>query len=307
MNARNARIERGQATVLTLIFLVVLLGMAALVLDLGSWYRADRDTQSTADAAALAGAQALPDDTGQASNLASSYASKNGSGLESVNFSSSYGPNDTIKVTVKKPANGVFTKLFGVNSVNVGSKATARTALISSAKYVAPIVVRNIHPKLLGTVGCPCFTPANVTTIPLGRNGAPGAFDLLNLDGSRGGTSPGILADWMLKGYDGYLDIGQYYSDPGAKWDSSQMHSALDQRIGTTLLFPVYDDLIGNGSNAQYHVIGWVGFHLLSYEARGSSGSITGYFTEVIWSGLQATSGSGQPPNFGARSVQLID
>jgi hypothetical protein len=164
-----------------------------------------------------------------------------------------------------------------------------------------------MHPKLLGTAGCPCFDPSNVTTIPLGRNGAPGAFDLLNLDGSRGGTSPGILADWMLKGYDGYLDIGQYYSDPGAKWDSSEMHDALDQRIGTTLLFPVYDDLIGNGSNAQYHVIGWVGFHLLSYEARGSSGSITGYFTEVIWSGLQATSGSGQPPNFGARSVQLID
>ena len=304
MNARN---QTGQATVLTLVFLTVLLGMAALVLDVGSWYRADRDTQSTADSAALAGAQALPDSTADASSLASSYASKNGGGLDGVSFSSSYGTNDTIKVTVKKPAQGIFTRLFGVSSINVGSKATARTALISSAKYVAPIVVKNMHPKLLGTAGCPCFDPSNVTTIPLGRNGAPGAFDLLNLDGSRGGTSPGILADWMLKGYDGYLDIGQYYSDPGAKWDSSQMHDALDQRIGTTLLFPVYDDLIGNGSNAQYHVIGWVGFHLLSYEARGSSGSITGYFTEVIWSGLQATSGSGQPPNFGARSVQLID
>jgi len=304
MNARN---QTGQATVLTLVFLTVLRGMAALVLDVGSWYRADRDTQSTADSAALAGAQALPDSTADASSLASNYASKNGGGLDGVSFSSSYGTNDTIKVTVKKPAQGIFTRLFGVSSINVGSKATARTALISSAKYVAPIVVKNMHPKLLGTAGCPCFDPSNVTTIPLGRNGAPGAFDLLNLDGSRGGTSPGILADWMLKGYDGYLDIGQYYSDPGAKWDSSQMHDALDQRIGTTLLFPVYDDLIGNGSNAQYHVIGWVGFHLLSYEARGSSGSITGYFTEVIWSGLQATSGSGQPPNFGARSVQLID
>jgi Flp pilus assembly protein TadG len=304
MNARN---QTGQATVLTLVFMTVLLGMAALVLDVGSWYRADRDTQSTADSAALAGAQALPDSTADASSLASSYASKNGGGLDGVSFSSSYGTNDTIKVTIKKPAQGIFTRLFGVSSINVGSKATARTALISSAKYVAPIVVKNMHPKLLGTAGCPCFDPSNVTTIPLGRNGAPGAFDLLNLDGSRGGTSPGILADWMLKGYDGYLDIGQYYSDPGAKWDSSEMHDALDQRIGTTLLFPVYDDLIGNGSNAQYHVIGWVGFHLLSYEARGSSGSITGYFTEVIWSGLQATSGSGQPPNFGARSVQLID
>jgi Flp pilus assembly protein TadG len=304
MNARN---QRGQATILTLVFLTVLLGMAALVLDVGSWYRADRSTQSTADAAALAGAQALPDSTGDATNLASGYASKNGAGLDSVSFSSSYGPNDTIKVTVKKPASGVFTKLFGVNSVTVGSKATARTALITSAKYVAPIVVRNTHPKLLGTVGCPCFDPSNTTTIPLGRNGAPGAFDLLNLDGSRGGTSPGILGNWMLKGYDGYLDVGGYYSDPGAKWDSSEVHAALDARIGSTLLFPVYDDLIGSGANAQYHVIGWVGFHLLSYDARGSSGSITGYFTEVIWTGLQSTDSSGQPPNFGARSVQLIN
>jgi Flp pilus assembly protein TadG len=287
--------------------MTVLLGMAALVLDIGSWYRADRDTQSTADAAALAGAQALPDSTATASSLASQYASKNGGGLQSVTFSSSLGPNDTISVRIQKPAQGIFTKLFGVNSINVGSKASARTALISSAKYVAPIVVKNMHPELLGTAGCPCFGSDNVTTIPLGRNGAPGAFDLLNLDGSRGGTSPDTLASWMLKGYDGYLDIGQYYSDPGAKWDSSQMHSALDQRIGTTLLFPVYDNIIGTGSNAQYHVIGWVGFHLLSYEARGSSGSITGYFTEVIWTGLQATSGGGQPPNFGARSVQLVD
>jgi hypothetical protein len=111
----------------------------------------------------------------------------------------------------------------------------------------------------------------------------------------------------MLKGYDGYLDIGQFYSDPGAKWDDNQLHDALDARLGTTLLFPVYDQIVGTGSNAEYHVIGWVGFHLLSYDARGSSGSITGYFTEVIWSGLQSTSGSGQPPNLGARSVQLIN
>ncbi|TML43435.1 MAG: hypothetical protein E6G19_12050 [Actinobacteria bacterium] len=83
MNAR-AQDNRGQATVLTLVFLIVLLGMAALVLDIGSWYRADRDTQSTADAAALAGAQSLPDDTSQAVSLASSYAGKNGGGLRSA-------------------------------------------------------------------------------------------------------------------------------------------------------------------------------------------------------------------------------
>ena len=74
----NPRSDRGQATVLTLVFLVVLLGMAALVLDIGSWYRADRATQNTADAAALAGAQALPSDPGNANTLALQYMTKNG-------------------------------------------------------------------------------------------------------------------------------------------------------------------------------------------------------------------------------------
>ncbi len=58
------RNDRGQAAVLTVIFLVALLGAVAMVLDVGSWFRAQRATQSAADAAALAAAQALPESTG---------------------------------------------------------------------------------------------------------------------------------------------------------------------------------------------------------------------------------------------------
>ena len=306
MNARN---QKGQATVLTLVFLTVLLGMAALVLDLGSWYRADRDTQSTADAAALAGAQALPDDTAQASSLASSYASKNGGGLQSVNFSSSYGPNDTITVQVKRPATGVFTKLFGVNSVNVGSKASARTALTSKAKYVAPIAVKNTHPMLIGCNNGPCYGSQYETKIPVDKTGAPGAFALVNLLNEQNGTSgSSVLADWIIHGFDDYLPIGGYFSDPGVKFNSDAIQDALKQRmsVNPVLLFPVYDTLTSGGSNAEYHVIGWAAFHVDSVDKSGNNGSVTGYFVNVIWQGLQATSG-GQPPNFGVRSVQLID
>src|SRR2546421_10721440 len=70
------RDQSGQALVLTVVFLVSLLGMAALVLDVGSWYRAKRQLQSTADAAALAGAQALPRAPGNATSLAQQYATK---------------------------------------------------------------------------------------------------------------------------------------------------------------------------------------------------------------------------------------
>jgi Flp pilus assembly protein TadG len=301
------RNQSGQAIVLTVVFLTALLGMAALVLDVGSWYRAHRNLQATADASALAGAQALPDTPGDATSLAGQYASKNAPDLAStqITLSSQLVANDTIKVHVSRPAPGFFSKLFGVDSVQEGASATARTEGMTEAKYVAPIAVNIKHPLLAG-VGCPCFD--DETTIPLGKTGAPGAFDLLNLDGSRGGTSPGDLADWMLRGFQDYLPLGDYYSDPGAKFNSSQMQAALQARIGTVLMFPVYDVLSGNGANAQYHVIGWVGFYLESFDARGSSGEITGHFTEVIWDGLPATSGgASSPPNLGAHAVQLVD
>jgi Flp pilus assembly protein TadG len=307
MKIRN---DRGQATVITVVFLVVLLGMAALVLDIGSWYRADRSTQSTADAAALAGAQSLPYDTATARTLAIQYANKNGGGVTSGDVtitSSPYAANDTITVHVHRTASGVFTKLFGVNSVGVGSKATARASLMQSAQYVAPIGVNVKHPKLKGTATCPCFGPTNQTTLPLGKTGAPGSFDLLNIDGSKGGTGGQTLANWILYGYSGYLPIGSYLSDTGAKWNDSLVQNALDRRLGTELLFPVYDTLSGQGSNAVYHVIGWVGFHITGHTANGSSGSITGWFTQVRWDGIESTKTDGSNPDLGARTVKLID
>jgi Flp pilus assembly protein TadG len=303
----NSRSDRGQATVLTLVFLVVLLGMAALVLDIGSWYRADRATQSTADSAALAGAQALPSSTTNANALSLQYMTKNGGGTPAVTFSTKYLTNDTVKVNVSKPAQGIFTKLFGVRTVTVGSHASARASLMDQAKYVAPIGVNILNPKLKGTSTCPCLGSTYPTTLPLGKTGAPGAFDLLNIDSSHGGTGPSNLADWILKGYDGYLALGDYFSDAGAKWNSSQVQSALQSRIGTELLFPVYDVIKGTGANAQYHVIAWVGFHLTGFTARGSSGSITGWFTEVVWTGIASTKAAGGQPNLGARVVNLVD
>jgi len=137
----RTRSDRGQATVLTLVFLVVLLGMAALVLDIGSWYRADRAVQSTADAAALAGAQSLPYNPGNASTLAVQYGDKNGGGVNGSGITisnSSLGVNDTITVHLTRPAPGVFTKLFGVNSVTVGAHATARASLTSVTRWTRP-------------------------------------------------------------------------------------------------------------------------------------------------------------------------
>jgi Flp pilus assembly protein TadG len=299
------RCERGQALVLMVLLMVALLGLATLVVDAGSWFRSKRQLQSTADAAALAGAQALPNSPGNASALAQQYATKNAPDLSSADYSirSDLAPNDQITVHVTRNAPGFFARIFGLASVQVGATATAEAKTMAQARHVAPITVKNTHPMLSGS-GCPCFGPGNETTIPL-RTGAPGGFALVDLSGSGNGTTGNDqIASWIVNGYPDYLPVGTYFSDPGAKFNNSQIQDALNSRIGSELLFPVYDTYSGGGSNAGYHVIGWAAFHLESTSLNGQ-GSLTGYFTEVTWDGIGGTS-STAGPNYGARTVQLV-
>ena len=130
----------------------------------------------------------------------------------------------------------------------------------------------------------------------------------MNLDPSSNGTSgASTLAGWIQHGFDKYLDIGSYASDPGVKFNSNGIQDAMNTRIGTEMLFPVYDTLTGTGANAQYHIIGWVGFFVIGVDSHGNNGNVSGYFTRVIWTGIQASSAGGGGPNLGARAVQLVD
>ena len=303
------RSQTGQAMVLTLVFLTVLLGMAAAVIDVGSWYRAHRQTQSTADATALAGAQELPD-AATAKSLALDYAGRNGGGVNSgdVSFTSERSTNDTIHVTARKTVPGLFTRLFGLNSVTARSTAAARTSPMSSARWAAPIGVDYRHEKLHCNSSLICNPEFGAETeVDFVKTG-PGAFRLINIDASHGGVSPKTLGDWMLHGLDAYMGVNQwYYSDPGMKPNSANFQNALDQRIGPglELLLPIYNDTRGNGAGFDYHVVGWAGFQVTGYTINGSKNAhIFGKFKEIIWDGIQGETGG--EPDFGARSVELV-
>ena len=302
------RREDAQVTVMAAFMMIALLGIAGLVLDVGSWFRQQRVSQATVDAAALAAAQDLPN-SATAKATALGFAAKN-DGVAGVNVvvKTTWTPNDTVVVTRSKPALGFFGKLFGINSVTVHAKATAVAEPPTQVSGAAPIVINKLHPMLAGS-GCPCFNVP--TTLPLGKTGAPGAFALINLNYAdpTGTVGASTIASWIQKGYNGNLPIGQFYSDPGAKWDNSSIQNAIISRYGSDMLFPVYDTLIKPGSNAEYHVIGWASFHITSVTATGTSGSISGYFTKVIWQGVVNPGGPFNPniPDLGVHSVALID
>ena len=137
------RNQRGQALILMLLFLGVMMALAAAVLDVGAWYRADRKLQATADAAALAGAHGLPDHQAEAMGLALEYGDKNEGGVASsgVSFETTVQPGDTIRVHAEKPVPGFFSR--------VSSKGIAvRGVILSSA--LATILIAANYSRTLG-------------------------------------------------------------------------------------------------------------------------------------------------------------
>jgi Flp pilus assembly protein TadG len=301
--------QEGQALVVSVVFMAALLGMAALAIDAGSWYRALRHEQAVVDAAALAGAQALPEDPNGAVTLAVSYAQKNGVTLTSneVTISTYAVANDTIKVADSQSAPTFFAKIFGLASVNVSAHAAARSSAPSEARYVAPIVVPISNPMLQCSPP-PCAGQTQINLLNLHQSGsgnASGAFALLNLaPGSTGTSDAGQLADWMLNGDQDEMPLGTYYGASSTNYNSSAFQDALSTRVGTEVLFPVYQPpILNGGSNGEFNIIDWVGFHITSQTANGSSGTLNGYFTRYIAQGLPAGASG---PNGGAFGVHLI-
>ena len=59
--------------------------------------------------------------------------------------------------------------------------------------------------------------------------------------------------------------------------------------------------------NAQYHIIGWVAFHLDGYDKNsGNDYELQGHFTRVIWDGLQSKTNL-HLPDFGVYSVAIVN
>jgi Flp pilus assembly protein TadG len=305
--------ERGQAFVLVAVAMVMLLGMAALVLDVGNWFRDKRRLQGTVDAAALAGAQQLPDDSAAAQSQAMTYANKNGGDVagSSIVITSQYQANDTISVTGARNDPGIFSKVIAIPGADITAKATARVGPPAQALHVAPMVVYCDHPLIQNCNNDHTPQFGVNTDMNYDPMGAPGAFGMLNLDGESGTIGSSTESEWILHGFDKYLGIGKYQSDPGAKFSSLNIQSALDDRMHTVLLFPVFKTLDGTGQNAQYDIIGWIGFYLTGYDVHGNSATLHGYFTTYIAEGIlsrHSPGGGGVPSSFfGVKSIQLIE
>jgi hypothetical protein len=142
---KDSRSESGQVLVLTALCMTAFLGFMALAIDAGLLFRAKRNLQIAADAAATAGALDWKYNGNGTKAVAAAKAASAANGVTDgaggVVVTASYPPVDGpntgstgfVEVIIRQPNPTFFMKLFGFANVNVGARAVAGSPGVSNA------------------------------------------------------------------------------------------------------------------------------------------------------------------------------
>jgi Flp pilus assembly protein TadG len=139
---RHAGDESGQAIVIVALLLAVLLGGAALSIDVGSLH-ASRDTlQQVAEVAAIRGSEDLPSSPDSAKTDALAVVTQNLAGTRLSHFSVAYdtsylGNGNQLQVTITATVSNSFAGVIGISTSTVSASAAAKHTLASGGNPYA--------------------------------------------------------------------------------------------------------------------------------------------------------------------------
>lgn len=304
--------ERGAVSILVALLMVMLLGFAAIAVDVSAAYAKKQRLQNGVDAAALSVAQdcatgvcGTPQVTAQslvAANLAGSVAT-----VLAPTFSSN--PN-RVTVSGSTVNNDVFAPVLGITTTTVNATATVGWGQPVGGTAVLPLAFSWCAFKIQTGGGLPSGTTAR--TIYFSKT------DGTSCTGPSGNAVPGGFA-WLAANSGtcqatSSTSIGQTPSDPGNSIPSSCSTGDISSQLNKTVLLPLYDDTGSTGSGAWYHIYGYVAFRLTGYSFGGQFNSptapcsgndrcVSGYFTQFVDLSTAFTYGVG--PTLGLSIVFL--
>lgn len=182
------------AVLLALVLFFVLLGFAALAIDVGYWYTAKRQLQTSADSAALAGCRDLiaKADNGTIWATVTDYANRNFNRPLILSTCSVVAPSagglsdigdDYVKVTVMSQAPSFLSKIYGRGDTLIRAQSIARIGWLSGAGGPVPWGLTVIHVKdgdvtLGGETRSLVDGSGTWTTEPSFSSGAAGALSI---------------------------------------------------------------------------------------------------------------------------------
>jgi Flp pilus assembly protein TadG len=235
--------ERGQTVVTYVLAIAVLIGMGAMVVDVGNWYLARRSLQGAVDAAALAGASRVPAGWTTAKASAGAQYAKNGDPGDQVSYelASNVASGDSVKVTATRTVSSIFAGIVGITQQKVSATSRATVSSIVTVVSHGDVMPWGVLKQ--------SFVPGQTYNLYADQGGSPdnGTLLLPSQPNCSGGSGVGAYKN-QLDGSELVCDltVGDLVNTKGGQSAGITQHQ-LDARI--TTWHPITDVLhmYGNG------------------------------------------------------------
>ncbi len=288
---RRRTIRRGGTTVLVLTSVVALTGMSGVALDAGRLYNEKQKAQAAADAAALAGAQDIPNAT-RARTSAQRAATGNGFSSPEIVFYPNEANPLQIQVRCRRTVPMVFNAILGTSQSTVaGFASCSRTPPPNQMQGIVPLGVQLVD-----------FSYGDQKELKIGTTDGPdipGNFMPLDLAGG-GADSYG---EWLKYGFTGKIEVGQTLvtktgnmvgptnaaleHDDDSRFNRAEVSpwnddswSSFDRGNARIVTIPIVDWLsVDGGGRVNLEVLGFAAFWVDNWQ-NGGGGTITGHFIQ---------------------------
>ncbi|MEX5301823.1 pilus assembly protein TadG-related protein [Kocuria sabuli] len=322
--------ERGAVAVITALCLVVLVGFAAIAIDVGMMYEERAQLQNGADAAAFAVAQdcAVGTDCLDASAVLPRAQQMADANARDARSKATILELDKTKQKVRVQASTVdgksgagslalsFAPVLGIDKATVGATASAVWGAPKAGTAMFPIAFAACEFHLTGAPQVLVLGGKGPTKCPKtgGSTGhvgdLPGGFGWI---GEKDSTSCGV-----------YVAAGDTVkSSTGASIPSGCTTAATEAALkNRTVLLPVYDQIgVGTGNNGTYRIAAWAAFEVHGYTFTGNVNWNPGLVTGACGTNCDGIYGRfvrfvtlddagfvmGPPTSYGTTVVELRD
>ena len=323
------KLNRGQTAVIIGLAIPVLIGAIALGTDVTMLYYNSIQLQKAADAAALAGASYLPDNSQTAITTAQTFALANGVKAGEISSNTVAAGNASLTISLSRTVPYYFARVLGLTSGLVTASATSApqfppNTVNAPMKSSIPVGGDNS-----GNNGVICNNIGDCDLLPIGidkntnhsdglqinlQQGqvGPGNWDLLAL----GGVGGNNLRNKLANGYNGMVTVGDWVdTEPGKKV------GPVDQGIQDRLTLAASMDPSGTWSSHKLTnprvvvlpVVNWTGqngrkqVQVTAFASVWIDSYAGGQVTVHMISQVVANSyGDPNAPNFGAKGTPVL-
>ena len=314
------RDEYGSVAIITAVVVAfVMLGIAALAIDIGRQASAKNELQNAVDAAAFAGAIELAKNGNtNVSTKATEAAQQNivdnnsptptsvqiGKWVEPT-FTENTTPYNAVKVTVNNHSVGsFFAPLLGI-SQRVSAGATAVIGPAGGMERLIPIGIQ--EDNYYAALNDPSDPEYRVVTRDNFGEIGPGNWGWVDLADAYGeSASTNERLDWIINGYPKMIYIGdEVTTDTGANLTTparTDVHNKLTEYINneTVLFIPIICNTWSSGQSATITIRGFAPIVITEYGGQGANFWINAHFPE----GTEVGTG---PIDFGGTDFGIIN